>query len=234
MDSFTCPCLLGALLPRYEISLGCRNCVVVPGSASACTVIECPGCDLLFLDFEASSLRTHSYPIELGWSAWDSGETGSLLIRPEEIWWPFDWDPTAEALHGISRDLIACDGVSASCAADVILGLARGRQIVSDQLPWDGPWLNRLLSSIGEAPRRVIDFDFICWQETARLFPDGEPQGMEISVQQARLACYGERERAIAGWPEIRHRAGPDARRIHAGYAAVRLAVDRCSAKWRG
>lgn len=69
-------------------------------------------------------------------------------------------------------------------------------------------------------------------QKTACL-PATEPSlGVERSLQQIRLACYSTREQAIASWPEIKHRAGPDARRIRAGYAAVRFAVDQRCAEW--
>lgn len=190
-----------------------------------------PGCDLLFLDLEASGLSMHSYPIEVGWSVSES-ETGSLLIRPDGTWHTADWDPGAEALHGISRDLPARNGVPASCAAEVVLALARDRRIVVDQPAWDGAWLNLLLSTIGEAPPQVFDFDLVCWQETARLLAIRPPQNLGRSLQQTRLACYSRREQAIASWPEIKHRAGPDARRLRAGYAAVRLAVDQCCAEW--
>lgn len=56
--------------------------------------------------------------------------------------------------------------------------------------------------------------------------------GVERSLQQGRLACYSEREQALASWPEVKHRADPDARRRWAGYAAIRLAVDQWGAEW--
>ena len=196
------------------------------------TMIEYPSCNFLFVDLEASSLSMQSYPLEVGWSAWDTGETGSLIIKPEETWPTIDWDPRAEAVHGISRNLVACNGVSASCAARVVLALARHRHLVADQPAWDGGWLRLLLSAIGEAPRQVFDFDVLCWTETARLLAIRPPLGVERSVQQVRLACYSKREQATASWPEVKHRAGPDARRLHAGYAAVHLAVDQCCAEW--
>lgn len=200
--------------------------------APACTMTECPDYNFLIVDCEASSLSMQSYPIEVGWSAWESDETGSLLIKSEETRPARDWDSRAEAVHGISRDLVACNGVPASCAAEVVLALARGRRIIADQPAWDGAWLRLLLSTIGEAPRQVFDFDFVCWKETARLRAIRPPLGFERSLQQVRLTCYNRREQAMASWPEVKHRAGPDARRLRAGYAAVRSAVDQCCAEW--
>ncbi|TPG55478.1 hypothetical protein EAH89_14600 [Roseomonas nepalensis] len=112
-------------------------------------------------------------------------------------------------------------------AARVILDLAKGRCLVADQPSWDGPWLDLLLATVGAARYRVSDFDAICWDETARLIV-GEPRPtLGMSMQHARLACYCERERAMALYPEVRHRAGPDARRIRAGYEAVCRAVNQ-------
>lgn len=55
-----------------------------------------------FIDFEASGLGQHSYPIEVGWSD-RAGNIRSMLIRPTGEWFeePLAWDLNAQALHGI-------------------------------------------------------------------------------------------------------------------------------------
>ena len=65
----------------------------------------------VFLDFEASSLSKHSYPIEIAW-VFEDGRSRSLLIGPEPNW--TDWSETAEGIHGISRDKLADEGVRVS------------------------------------------------------------------------------------------------------------------------
>ena len=55
-----------------------------------------------FLDIEASGFGRDSYPIEIGFVLSD-GEAWCTLVRPESGW--THWDPAAEALHGITRDL---------------------------------------------------------------------------------------------------------------------------------
>src|SRR5690606_41951734 len=59
------------------------------------------GVMLVFLDFEASSLSERSYAIEVGWVFAD-GREEDHLIRAAPEW--TDWDPSAEAIHGISRN----------------------------------------------------------------------------------------------------------------------------------
>src|SRR3954468_14016650 len=62
---------------------------------------------IVFLDFEASSLSKHSYPIEVGWVFAD-GREEAHLIRPAPGW--VDWDPRAQAIHGIERAALERDG----------------------------------------------------------------------------------------------------------------------------
>ena len=65
------------------------------------------GCDpgqLAAVDFEASCLPSYGrgFPLEVGLSCVGTGETKSWLIRPDGAWLGWDWDPAAEAIHGIS------------------------------------------------------------------------------------------------------------------------------------
>ena len=56
---------------------------------------------IVFLDFEASSLSKHSYPVEIAW-VFEDGRSRSFLIKPKSGW--TDWSADAEKIHGISRD----------------------------------------------------------------------------------------------------------------------------------
>jgi len=68
------------------------------------------GCPAL-IDFEASCLPEYgqSYPIEVAIARTD-GTSRVWLIRPVEAWAFWDWDPNAEALHGLSRALLSREG----------------------------------------------------------------------------------------------------------------------------
>ena len=59
------------------------------------------------LDIEASGFGRGSYPIEIGFSDGQGGLFCSL-IQPEADW--LHWDDSAEALHGLSRELLLTHG----------------------------------------------------------------------------------------------------------------------------
>ena len=56
------------------------------------------------IDVEASGLQSESYPIEVAWCDIDTCCASSFLIKPARSWTV--WDKKAEALHGLSRDLL--------------------------------------------------------------------------------------------------------------------------------
>ena len=61
------------------------------------------------IDIEASGFGSYSYPIEVGVVKYD-GERYCALIKPEPDW--DHWCDKAEAVHGISRDLLSEHGKS--------------------------------------------------------------------------------------------------------------------------
>lgn len=66
-----------------------------------------------FIDFEASSLRSASYPIEVAWND-PTGDIEAHLISPASIERWTDWSAEAEKIHGISRAELLKDGKSPS------------------------------------------------------------------------------------------------------------------------
>lgn len=84
-----------------------------------------PG-SVVFVDLEASGLVPGSYPVEVGWARprvlpWGRCdiEVGSLLVRPEPGWLASGaWDPDAERLHGLAREVLLRDGLPAEAACD--------------------------------------------------------------------------------------------------------------------
>jgi DNA polymerase III epsilon subunit-like protein len=70
--------------------------------------LSCPA----LIDFEASCLPEYgqSYPIEVAVARID-GSSRAWLIRPAEAWRYWDWSDEAEALHGISQQMLDDEGL---------------------------------------------------------------------------------------------------------------------------
>jgi len=107
---------------------------------------------LAFLDFEASSLGKHGYPIEVAWVL-SSGEEESHLIRPDPTW--IDWDLKAETIHGLSRDRLHAEGMSVADVARRMMSALGGYGLYATAPSWDGKWLSRLLRTAG-LPRHAL------------------------------------------------------------------------------
>lgn len=105
-----------------------------------------------FIDFEASSLGRHGYPIEVAW-VFEDGCSDSFLISPIETW--TDWDPAAQAIHGISREQLATEGRATEEVASRLVDALHGHRIFASAPSWDGKWLSLLLRA-GGLPRHAI------------------------------------------------------------------------------
>lgn len=107
---------------------------------------------LAFLDFEASSLGKHGYPIEVAWVL-SSGEEESHLIRPDPTW--TDWDLKAETIHKLSRDRLYAEGSPIADVAHRMMSALAGYDLYATAPSWDGKWLSRLLRAAG-LPRHAL------------------------------------------------------------------------------
>jgi hypothetical protein len=107
---------------------------------------------IAFLDFEASSLGKHGYPIEVAWVL-ANGEEESYLIRPDPSW--TDWDTKAEAVHGISHERLKTEGTAVSIVAQRMIAALAGHNLYATAPSWDGKWLSRLLRTVG-LPRHAL------------------------------------------------------------------------------
>lgn len=107
---------------------------------------------LVFLDFEASSLSKKSYPIEIAW-VFEDGRSRSFLIRPAPGW--TDWSTEAEAIHGISRQMLATEGVAISTIVAKMVATLSGHELYASAPSWDGKWLSTLLRAAGH-PRHEL------------------------------------------------------------------------------
>lgn len=106
----------------------------------------------VFLDFEASSLADKSYPIEIAW-VFQDGRSESHLIAPAPAWQ--DWDPRAEAIHGISRATLAAAGEPHDAVAHRMVEALTGHDLFASAPSWDGKWLSVLLRASG-LPRHLL------------------------------------------------------------------------------
>ncbi|WP_176400364.1 hypothetical protein [Sphingobium sp. Z007] len=164
------------------------------------------------IDFEASCLPRHgrSFPIEVGIA--DGDMARSWLIRPHADWEGWDWTAEAEALHGLSRERIACEGQPADVVLAELAAATRGRLVVADSL-LDQHWLDTLAAAAGApAPFTIA--------HVATLFDD---EGVDEERIAAAIAFADAR--AV-----IRHHAAGDALWLSALIAHVRGATIASSA----
>jgi hypothetical protein len=162
--------------------------------------------DRVTIDFEASCLPRHgrSYPIELGLAG--PGVTHAWLIRPHAAWQGWDWTQEAFAVHGITREQLADEGLP----ADVVLA--------------------RALDVIGTA-RVIADsrLDRLWWQILCEAVEGGHSgHGLRIDTVAMLLDdIEATHEQVIAAQRHAdflcpqRHRAGPDAQWLWALICAL-------------
>jgi hypothetical protein len=143
------------------------------------------------LDIEASGFGRGSYPIEVGFITAE-GTLFCGLIRPEPDW--LHWDESAEALHGISRELLQRHGRPASWMAAQLNERLACQTVYCDGWGQDYPWLARLFDAAGQQPSFRLD-------DLRRLLSEAEAQRWRGVTESVRL-----RQRLT------RHRASSDAR----------------------
>lgn len=107
---------------------------------------------IAFLDFEASSLSSNSWPIEVGWAVVDQNcriQSNSALIQPHPQWPLDDWDPKSAAIHKIELASLHQHGVSPREAYTKLTDGLRRRLVYSDAPQHDQHWLMRLQDAAG-------------------------------------------------------------------------------------
>lgn len=97
------------------------------------------------IDVEASGFGRGGYPIEVGVVLPD-GSPHCYLIAPERGW--TSWDEEAEAVHGISRELLDMHGRPAREVAERLNALLGGKTVYSDAWAFDMPWLGKLFDAV--------------------------------------------------------------------------------------
>jgi DNA polymerase III subunit epsilon len=162
--------------------------------------------NLIFLDFEASSLSSNSWPVEIGLS-WlrDDGEVEShaRYIRRFPTWSMDDWSEQSETVHQIPYGILKSKGLEAPDAAEWFMETTQGRFIGTDAPEFEAKWLRRLLE---------IDRDPVAVNRQIGRLTDFYALIQPILSGPA-LDMYFERLRRL----KAPHRAGPDSAR----YATV-------------
>ena len=102
------------------------------------------------IDIEASGFGRGSYPIEVG-AVLADGAAYCSLISPEPDW--HHWEPSAESVHGITRDVLSQHGKPAEQVAHDLNRCLRGQTVYSDSWYHDYQWLARLFEAAELAPQ---------------------------------------------------------------------------------
>jgi DNA polymerase III epsilon subunit-like protein len=179
--------------------------------------------NVAFLDFEASSLGKHGYPIEVAWVL-ATGEEESHLIQPAPSW--VDWDTKAETIHGISRDLLKAEGHPVEEVAQRMVSILSSHCLYVTAPSWDGKWLSRLLRGAG-LPRhalRLHDTE-LAHRRVVRevLLSSSVPAALHKSIMQSILSQAEQHDDELG--PAV-HRALADARREHRLWLDIRRRTD--------
>lgn len=109
---------------------------------------------MIIIDFEASSLRKMSYPIEVAWG--DSPDNiQSFLLNPDymEDW--TDWNPKSLEYHGLTREELRRFGQDPRHVAGRMVQELAKADVYSDEPHYDIRWKNRLLGDCGYDPGLV-------------------------------------------------------------------------------
>ncbi|WP_415906923.1 hypothetical protein ACMXYX_17800 (plasmid) [Neptuniibacter sp. QD72_48] len=112
----------------------------------------------VFIDFEASSLSTESYPISVGLHEVFSGDEGYCIISPASVLEWTEWSYEAQKIHKLAKPYIEEDGVSPKDAIKVIAEACGDpyKCILIADSERDEFWLKRLYDAAGERCPYVI------------------------------------------------------------------------------
>jgi hypothetical protein len=165
--------------------------------------------DLIFLDFEASSLAADSWPVEIGlsWLADDGAiESHARLIRRHPTWSMDAWSEDSAAVHAIPYMTLE-KGLEASEAVEWFQSTTRGRRLCSDAPRFETMWLRKLLET--SCDPRTVDRNLARVQNVHDL--------LKPMLPPRALGAYYER---LAS-QRAPHRAGPDSARYASALRAA-------------
>lgn len=151
----------------------------------------------IIIDVEASGFGMGSYPIEVGVVLPD-GTAHCFLIAPARAW--TSWDPQAEKVHGIARDVLETYGRPLQDVAWRLNELLRDKIVYSDAWGFDMSWLGKL-------------YDAANLPQTFRVAP------LQELMKEQQMAAWDEtKSRVMEELSLQRHRASGDARILQETY----------------
>ena len=153
------------------------------------------------IDLEASGFGRGSYPIEVGLCLGDSS-SHCFLVRPEEDWQ--HWDPEAEKVHGISRDVLVEKGFSVVDISCRLNNLLKGQVVYTDAWGFDNTWLWTLYDTAGTYPNFQL--------ETIR----------KLLAENQLPHWMATKKQVIADLNLTRHRASADAHILQETYRRIK------------
>lgn len=156
-----------------------------------------------FIDFEASSLSSDSYPIEVAWNHSD-GSIESHLISPADISEWTDWSIGSQAVHGLTRRELIERGKSPSWVCHRMKESISDQTLYSDEVQFDAMWLSKLFAASNPSSH-----DFTIAKAETLLLDVMCPQGGDRYRAMSRLVFIRSEARKLVGG---HHRAASDAR----------------------
>ncbi len=159
------------------------------------------------IDIEASGFGRGSYPIEVGYYLPD-GQTYCTLIQPAADWQ--HWDESAEAVHGIRRDILLAKGRP---ALDVCLDLnrqLRGQHVYCDAWAYDYVWLSRLYDAVDMVPAFQLKDLRDLLTECEQTLWHATRAAVELRLQLRRHRASGDARTLFETLLEARKRCAPD------------------------
>lgn len=155
------------------------------------------------IDVEAAGFGYRSYPIEIG-LALSEGVRFSALILPLPDW--DYWDPAAESVHHLSREVLMRRGKPAAVVADALNALLEDRTVFSDGWVVDKPWVDQLYYATGVRQRFTVS-------------------SLEIILSEPQMAIWHDTKAQVIGELKLkRHRASTDAMIIQETYMRTQAA----------
>jgi len=161
------------------------------------------------IDIEASGFGRRSYPIEVG-LAMPNGKCHCFIISPPDHW--TFWDEEAEAVHGITRELLIEHGRDPIDVGNSLNQLLLGQRVYSDAWSHDISWLGKL-------------FDLI---QVPQLF---QLDSLRTLMSEEQVIHWHPTKDAVIGELNLnRHRASSDAMIIQETFKRTSTLVDLESA----
>jgi hypothetical protein len=157
------------------------------------------------IDVEASGFGAGSYPIEVGFVS-PAGVAVCTLILPEPDW--THWEPSAERVHGVSRETLRAHGKSASVVAALLNHHLAGQPVYCDAWAHDYAWLARLFDAAQVVPRYRL-------------------RDLRELLSEAQLARFAAARKGVEATCNLRrHRASADARVLQLSVGVVVAQAD--------